>query len=102
MNQPYSLPAMEVMHGNKSRVLPVPLSRTNTNNGTINDRASGLSPPAHYSVLNGNHLSDRRDFRSKSSIATLLEAGEQIDRVAEKKIGPTADFRKRDRLWERE
>lgn len=104
--QPFGFPAPDVKQGNTNRILPIPLPLAHTPAGSATTiRSLGpISPILHYSQPNVIGSLGEHDIRSpKSAIATLLEAGEQLNRHAECKAGSAmASFRTTEdnRLWE--
>lgn len=97
--QLYNLPAIDSSKPNTSRVLPLPLPLAGSINGLINARPlESSSSASRQSSQSRGGAAETPETRSSSSIATLLRAGEQLDRdAAERKA---ADGTVRPRVWE--
>ncbi|GAB7357451.1 hypothetical protein MBLNU459_g8373t2 [Dothideomycetes sp. NU459] len=92
-----SLSAINETNVQSHRVLPPPTPSAAPTDGASRSKAQSSKPSNPGSSL--SELSSL-DSRTKSSLATLLRAGEQLDRDAEQKIPISNITRPRDRPWE--
>lgn len=100
-SQVYSLPLIDSSKGNMNRKLPVPSHVARLGVDLTCNRPLDSGPEASYRASHSKvHPLDGNDNHSKSSIATLLRAGEQLDRdAAYHTIPKGVDRRSGDRFW---
>ena len=98
----YTLPGISSTGVNNSRILPAPIPLGSPLTGLLNGRPLEASSSASRQSSQGRGVSgDSYEHHSKTSIATLLRAGEQVDRDSVERHVPSG-ARERGRFWETE